>query len=154
DGTAQTPCSASVTGAGGLNLTPTPSYSNNTGAGTATASYTYAGDDNHTGSSGSKTFTIGKATPSASINWSGWTFDGTAHAASGSVSGVGSPAANLGNPDSFSYYSGSIATGTPVAGAPKDAGTYTVRADFNGTSNYTNAFATKTVTVAKATSTV
>src|SRR6185503_18180762 len=35
-GSAQTPCSASVTCAGGLNLTPTPSYSNNTNAGTAT----------------------------------------------------------------------------------------------------------------------
>jgi hypothetical protein len=40
NGSAQTPCSATVAGAGGLSLTPTPSYSNNTNAGTATASYT------------------------------------------------------------------------------------------------------------------
>ena len=53
-----TPCSVSVTGAGGLNLTPTPSYTNNINMGTATASYTYAGDANHTGSSDSKNFTI------------------------------------------------------------------------------------------------
>src|SRR5204862_176642 len=45
DGTARTPCSVSVTGAGGLSLSPDPNYSNNTNAGTATASYTYGGDD-------------------------------------------------------------------------------------------------------------
>ena len=58
DGTAQTPCLVSVTGAGGLNLTPAPSYSNNTNAGQATASYNYAGDENHTHSSGSMSFSI------------------------------------------------------------------------------------------------
>jgi hypothetical protein len=58
NGTAQTPCTVSVTGAGGLNLSPAANYSNNTNAGTATASYTYGGDANHTGSSDSKTFTI------------------------------------------------------------------------------------------------
>ena len=60
-GVAQTPCSVSVTGAGGLNLSPTASYTNNVNAGTASASYTYGGDANHTGSSGSATFTIDKA---------------------------------------------------------------------------------------------
>ena len=35
-------------------MTPDPVYSDNTNAGTATASYTYAGDDNHTGSSDSE----------------------------------------------------------------------------------------------------
>ena len=47
DGSARTPCTVAVTGAGGLNLTPAASYSHNTDAGTATASYTYAGDANH-----------------------------------------------------------------------------------------------------------
>jgi hypothetical protein len=47
-GSAQTPATVSVTGAGGLNLTPTADYAN-TNAGTATAS-TFVGDDNHTGS--------------------------------------------------------------------------------------------------------
>ena len=58
DGGAKTPCTVSVTGAGGLNLTPNATYSNNTGAGTATASYTYAGDANHNGSSDSETCAI------------------------------------------------------------------------------------------------
>jgi len=60
-GSAQTPCSVSVTGAGGLALAPAPAYANNTNAGTATASYTYAGDANHIGSSDSENFTIGQA---------------------------------------------------------------------------------------------
>lgn len=68
NGSAQSPCTASVTGAGGLSLTPTPTYANNTNAGTATASYNYAGDANHTGSSDLKNFTINKATPV--VTWS------------------------------------------------------------------------------------
>ena len=40
-GAVQTPCSATVTGAGGLNQSLTVSYTNNTNAGTATASATY-----------------------------------------------------------------------------------------------------------------
>ena len=71
-----------------------------------------------------------------SVSWADWTFDGTAHAATGSVSGVGSPAANLGTPDTFTYYSGSTATGSALAGAPTGAGTYTVVAHVNATANY------------------
>jgi hypothetical protein len=61
NGSAQTPCSAAVTGAGGLNLTPDPVYANNVNAGTASASYTYTGDANHSGGSDSKDFTIDQA---------------------------------------------------------------------------------------------
>ena len=51
NGAAQTPCTATVTGAGGLNQAVTPvTYTNNTNAGTATASATYAGDANHAAS--------------------------------------------------------------------------------------------------------
>ena len=57
-GSSITPCSASVTGAGGLSQSLTVNYSNNTAVGTATASATYAGDVNHTGSSDSKNFQI------------------------------------------------------------------------------------------------
>jgi hypothetical protein len=57
-GSALTPCSAKATGAGGLNQSVNVSYTNNTDAGTATASATFAGDDNHTGSSDSKNFNI------------------------------------------------------------------------------------------------
>ncbi len=57
-GSAITPCTVSVTGAGGLNLTPDPTYASNTVVGTASASYTYAGDANHSGSGDSKNFDI------------------------------------------------------------------------------------------------
>lgn len=53
------PCSASVTGAGGLDQPVSPvTYSDNTLAGTATASATYAGDANHLAGGGSASFTI------------------------------------------------------------------------------------------------
>ncbi len=55
---AQTPCSATVTGAGGLSLTPTPTYTGNTEVGTATAAVTYAGSINYVAKSGTATFQI------------------------------------------------------------------------------------------------
>ena len=65
-GSALTPCTAAVTGAGGLSTTATVSYGSNTAVGTATADASYAGDTNHTGSTATQvTFTIGQATPYA-----------------------------------------------------------------------------------------
>ncbi|OFW41596.1 MAG: hypothetical protein A3F70_08655 [Acidobacteria bacterium RIFCSPLOWO2_12_FULL_67_14] len=60
-GSPQTPCTASATGAGGLDASLAVTYSNNVNAGTATASASYAETANHTGSSDSATFTIGRA---------------------------------------------------------------------------------------------
>lgn len=88
NGMAQTPCSASVTGAGGLNFAPVPSYTNNTNAGSASASYTYAGNANHTGSSDSENFAITKADPGCDISGYTGIYDGVAHGASGSCIGV------------------------------------------------------------------
>jgi hypothetical protein len=62
NGSAQTPCSATVAGAGGLNQPLTVSYANNTNAGTATASASYAESANHLGNAGSKQFTIDRRT--------------------------------------------------------------------------------------------
>src|SRR6266850_7975241 len=88
NGSAQMPCSTSVTGAGGLNLTPTPGYSSNVNAGTATASYTFAGDANHTGSNDSKTFTIAKANPMIGVSGYNVPYDGNPHTATGTATGV------------------------------------------------------------------
>jgi hypothetical protein len=74
NGSAHTPCSVSVTGAGGLNLAPTPSYANNVNAGTATASYTFAGDANHTGSNDSANFTIDQASSVTLVTCTAGTF--------------------------------------------------------------------------------
>ena len=57
-GKAQTPCSAEVTGAGGLQASVPVAYSNNVQIGSATASANYAGDRNHSASSATKTFSI------------------------------------------------------------------------------------------------
>ena len=69
-GSALTPCTAAVTGAGGLNTTATTTYANNTDAGTATADATYAGDANHNGSTATQvSFTVAKA--SQTLTYSG-----------------------------------------------------------------------------------
>ena len=57
-GSAIAPCTARVTGVGGLGQTLPVSYTSNTMAGTATAMATWAGDANHTGSTGTATFKI------------------------------------------------------------------------------------------------
>jgi hypothetical protein len=63
-----TPCSASVTGAGGLNQALTVVYATNTGVGTAGASASYAGDKNHTSSADATTFAIKLPQASFSFN--------------------------------------------------------------------------------------
>ena len=101
-----------------------------------------------------KTITIAKAAATVSITWTDpQTYNGDTHPAAGSVSGVGSPAEDLGTP-AFTYYSGPDATGVPLADAPTNAGTYTVEASFAGNDNYKPASKTKTITIAKATATV
>ena len=79
DGTAKTPCTATVTGAGGLSQSPAAGYSANTNAGTVTASASFAGDPNHTASSDSKTFTINQASWSTVVSCpASVTYTGTA----------------------------------------------------------------------------
>jgi len=68
-GTAQTPCTAVATGAGGLNqsLTTAITYTNNTYPGTASASVSFAGDANHTGSNASANFTINQSSTTTAL---------------------------------------------------------------------------------------
>ena len=70
DGTTQTPCTAQATGAGidAVDVTASIVYGNNTGAGAATVSASWGGDANHTQSSGSAGFTIGKATSTVAVS--------------------------------------------------------------------------------------
>lgn len=65
-GLALTPCTATYSGSG-LSGSLTPTHSNNVDVGTATASATYAGDANHTGSSGLDTFEITKASSTVTV---------------------------------------------------------------------------------------
>ncbi|EWT00198.1 hypothetical protein N865_17645, partial [Intrasporangium oryzae NRRL B-24470] len=73
------PCTAEVTGAGGLKQALTVTYDKNTDAGTATATASYAGDSNHLGGDGSATFTIDKAPSQVTVtcNPSSVTFTGS-----------------------------------------------------------------------------
>src|SRR5437867_978823 len=139
-GAAQMPCSAVVTGAS-LSLTPTPSYANNTDAGTATASYTFAGDANHTGSSDSKTFTIGPASSTTTVSCpaTAQTYAGAPlNPCTASYSGAGG-------------LSGSL---TPTYSDNINVGTATARASFTGDANHTGSSATGSFTIGQAPSTV
>src|SRR5262249_51154708 len=79
DGSAQTPCSARVTGADGLDEGVAVSYENNVHAGTATATASYAGSAEYLPSSDSATFTIAKAPTTLTLTCPEHvTFDGTA----------------------------------------------------------------------------
>ena len=87
DGSAQTPCSATVTG-GGLNQSVTVTYTSNINAGTATATATFPGDATHNPSSDSQPFTINKADAVCSITGHTGAYDGAIHGAFGSCTGV------------------------------------------------------------------
>ena len=87
-GSAITPATVTVTGAGGLSLTPAPVYVNNTDAGTANASYSYAESANHLASSDSEDFTIDKADAAITVTAYTGTYDALAHGATGSATGV------------------------------------------------------------------
>jgi hypothetical protein len=67
-GSALEPCSAAVTGAGGLDDALDVSYTDNVDAGTAHASASFAGDANHDPSDGSATFEIGRASSTTEIS--------------------------------------------------------------------------------------
>ena len=137
DGSAQTPCSVAVTGAGGLSLTPAAVYSNNTNAGTASASYTYAGDANHNGSDDSKTFTIEKAESTTLVTCPATVaYDGSAQTpCMVSVTGGGL------NLTPSAVYSDNINAGTATA-------SYT----FAGDGNHTGSSDSETFTIGKAAS--
>src|SRR5262249_54917681 len=119
-------------------------YANNVNAGTATASYTYAGDANHTGSSDSKNFAIGKADATVVVTPYDVTYDGSPHLATvTSIVGVnGETGATVGRV-------------TLSNTAQVDAGTYSESWSFAGTANYNDvAGATFTDVIGKASSTV
>jgi len=118
---ATSPCTLAGAGASATcSVTYTPS---SVGDGTHLVTATYAGNTNFSGSNGSQTVTVNKATPTVSVTNSPVTYNGSQQAAavSGSVAGVVS---NI-------KYNGSSTI-------PTDAGTYAVTADFSptDTTNY------------------
>ncbi|HZN14175.1 MAG TPA: Ig-like domain-containing protein, partial [Acidimicrobiales bacterium] len=136
NGSAQTPCSASATGAGGLNQSLAVSYGNNINAGTATASATFAGDANHTGSSGSTSFRIDKASSTTTVSCpSGpFVYNGSAQTpCSANVTGAGGLEQSL----------------TVDYGDNLHAGTATASASFAGGANHTHSSDSTSFTIDK-----
>jgi hypothetical protein len=144
-GAAQTPCTAKVTGSGGLNQSLTVSYTNNTNAGTATASASFAGDTNNPASSNSASFTINAASqaitfpqPSSPVIYG---VSPVSLAATGGASG---------KPVVFSIDASSTGSGTISGGTLVVTGTGNLIIDANqaGDSNYLAATqVTRTVVV-------
>ena len=139
DGSPQTPCTATATGAGGLNASVTVVYANNTDAGTATADATYADDANHNGSTATQvTFTIDKANSSTTINCpTNVTYNGSAQTpCTATATGAG----------------GLNASVTVVYGSNTNAGTATADATYAGDANHNGSTATQvTFTIDKRT---
>ena len=133
----------------GSTATGSPLAGAPTNAGTYTVKASFAGNGNYNPASDTKTITIAKADASVSVTWLDSTYDGSSNSASAVVNGVAGES-DLSPAATFAYYAGSTATGSPLAGAPTNAGTYTVKASFAGNGNYNPASDTKTITIAKA----
>src|SRR5207253_8007227 len=138
-GAAQAPCSASVTGAGGLIQVLTVNYANNVNPCTATASASFGGDANHTGSSDSKTFTIAQAGSTTAVSCpASVTYTGAAQTpCTATVTGAGGLNLAL----TVSYTNNT------------NAGTATASASYAGDANHTGSNDTKTFVIEQASST-
>ena len=137
----------------GSTATGTPLSGAATSNGTYTVVAAFAGSTDYVSGSAQTTFTIGQATPKVAVTDAGGTYTGSPFAATATVAGVnGTPGSTLeGVGLTFTYYVGSTATGTPLAGAPTSNGTYTVVAAFAGSSDYSSGSAQTTFTIGQAT---
>ncbi len=101
-------------------------------------------------------FTYARATPTLTVTDAGGTYNDNPFPATDTVAGVGGATGSSleGVTPTLTYYAGSTATGTPLAGAPATAGTYTVKASFAGSTDYAAAVQSTTFTIAQAAPTV
>lgn len=134
-----TPCSAVVTGAGGLNAPVPVSYTNNVGAGTAHASAHFDGDANHTSSDAGVDFEIARTALVVTANDATMVLHAPLPAFTVSYAGlVGSDtAASLGGTLSF----------TTPATSSSPVGTYPVTPGGLTSPNYAISFAAGTLTI-------
>ncbi len=120
-------------------------------------SYAYTSDGTYASTGTTGTLTVSRARPTVKVADAGGTFTGKAFPGTATVSGVGgitSSSLETVAP-TLTYYAGSSATGSPLAGAPSQAGTYTVVAGFAGSVDYAaNTSGPVSFTIDKATSTV
>ncbi len=113
----------------------------------------FAGSTDFFSTTASTTFTVTKALPAVTVTDSGGVFNSSTFAATDTVAGVNhQPGASLeGVTPGLTYYSGTSASGTVLGGAPTSTGTYTVLANFAGSTDYTSAAASTTFTISPAT---
>ena len=130
-GSAHTPCTATVTGAGGLNQSLTVSYTDNVNPGIATASASFTENANYLGSSDSENFTIGKATTTTTVACAGgpFSYTGSAHTpCTATVTGAGGLNQSL-----TVSYTDNVNPGTATASA-----SFTENANYFGSSDSEN----------------
>ena len=124
----------------------------------ASGSYTLSAADGSLTSATSAGFSISQATPTVIVSDSSGSYSGAAFSANATVAGVGSQSAPASSLEAvtptLTYYTGTSASGTPLAQIPSRAGTYTVMASFAGSADYIGASATTTFTISPATLTV
>lgn len=104
----------------------------------------------------SNSFSVGQATPTLTVTDAGGTYSGSAFPAACTVTGLsGVPGSTLeGVSLTLAYYAGSTVSGSPLAGAPSDAGTYTAQCTFPGSTNYISTSNTAVFTIDMATPTL
>jgi hypothetical protein len=87
-----------------------------------------------------------QATPTLTVSDAGGTYNGNPFPVTASAVGV--DGATVAGTFSYTYYAGSSPSGTPLAAAPTNAGTYTVVATFTSSDpNYSNGSAQTTFTI-------
>jgi Ca2+-binding RTX toxin-like protein len=92
---------------------------------------------------------VAVATPTVQVSDAGGTYNGSAFAATATVTGASGTATSAldGVAPTLTYYTGSSATGTPLAGAPRNVGTYTVVASWPADQDYAGASKQATFTI-------
>jgi hypothetical protein len=111
-------------------------------AGTYTVVASFAGSANYAAATSSAvTFRITTVTPRVTVIDAGGVYTGSTFAATATVTGISGIAASSleGVTPTFTYYSGTTASGRALSGAPSTVGTYTVVASFAGSTDYTSA---------------
>ncbi len=136
------------------------------GAPTVASPYTavasFAGSINYAKTTQLANFTIAQVTPTVTVADTGGTYNGEAFAAANSVKGLsGTAGSTLENVALVvDYYSGIYSTAfeltglTPLSATPSEAGSYTVAANFPGSTDYSTASQLANFTINQATPTV
>lgn len=117
-----------------------------TDAGVYAVDWFFAGDDNYNSAGGAAVIDIGRATPTVTVVGGSFVYDGQAHPALGTVTGV--DGASLGSPTLTYSYTDDQGHVVTSASPPVGPGYYTVTATFAGDHNYQAATATAVITIA------